>query len=324
MAPDSPFQRRLKRVLKPFIILALIAILVFDALGIMRPVEELLSHAEATYRIGKYNVSLYDILKGGLLLVVTFWITGWLNRLIDRRLTKLRILHPSSRALLAKIIQILLYVIAGFIALDVMGIDLTTLTVFGGALGIGIGFGLQKIASNFISGLILLMERAVKIDDMIEMADGTSGFVRKSSARYTLIELFNGREMMIPNEDFITGRVTNWTFSSKRGRIDIHIGVSYDADLEQVQKILLDAATEHPRCLRDPAPSCFLRGFGESSVNFMLMFWIGDITTGQYATQSEVLFTIWRKFREAGIQIPYPQREIRIRGNNTMVTGNAG
>ena len=194
-----------------------------------------------------------------------------------------------------------------------IGLDLTTLTVFGGALGIGLGFGLQKIASNFISGLILLLERSVEQDDLIELPDGTSGFVRRSSARYTLIETFDGKEILIPNEDFITNRVTNWTLSSTKARIQINLGVAYGSDIEQAQELILQAAREHPRCIEDPEPQCFLLNFGDSSVDFTLLFWVENVVDGRWAPQSEVMFAIWRKFREHGIEIPFPQRDLHIK-----------
>ena len=197
--------------------------------------------------------------------------------------------------------------------LDVLGIDLTAFAVVGGAIGIGIGFGLQKITSNFISGLILLFEKSVEEGDLIELNDGTIGYVRSTGARYTLIETFESREIMIPNEDFITNRVTNWTFSNSQGRIEINIGVAYGSDLDQVSEILINAAKEHPRCSKQPAADSFLVDFGDNSINFTLYFWVDDIVEGLKRPKSDVLFSIWRKFKDNNIEIPFPQRDVHIK-----------
>ena len=170
----------------------------------------------------------------------------------------------------------------------------------------------KKIASNFISGLILLVERAIEVGDLIELDGGTTGFVRKNSARHTLIETLEGREIMVPNEDFITNRVINWTYTNTKARIDIPVGVSYNSDLEVVQKLILEAALEHPLCSQDPQPNCFLRNFNSSSVDFLLLMWVDDVTQGRWAPQSEVMFSIWHKFKEHGIEIPYPQQDIHL------------
>jgi small-conductance mechanosensitive channel len=266
-----------------------------------------------TFEVGNVRISAYTVLRALAVLALVFWTTAIIVDVVDSRLEKLTKMRSTTRILVTKVFQIAIYVLAGLIALDMIGLDLTTLTVFGGALGIGLGFGLQKIASNFISGLILLLERSVEQDDLIELPDGTSGFVRRSSARYTLIETFDGKEILIPNEDFITNRVTNWTLSSTKARIQINLGVAYGSDIEQAQELILQAAREHPRCIDDPAPQCFLLNFGDSSVDFTLLFWVENVVDGRWAPQSEVMFAIWRKFREHGIEIPFPQRDLHIK-----------
>ena len=187
--------------------------------------------------------------------------------------------------------------------------------MFSGALGIGIGFGLQKITSNFISGIIILFEKTVQNDDLIELNDGTLGFLRNTGSRASLIETYDGKEVMVPNEDLITSKVINYTHSDTDSRIEITIGVSYSSDLNLVKKLILEAALEHPRTLKDPQPNCFLREFADSSVNFLLHFWIGDVDEGRFGPQSEVMFDIWNKFKENNIEIPFPQRDIHIKEN---------
>jgi len=216
--------------------------------------------------------------------------------------------------LVLKLAQIVIYLVAFLVGLDFVGIDLTTLTVFSGAVGIGLGFGLQKIASNFISGLILLMEKSIEEGDLIELSDGTFGYIRRASARYTLVETFDSKEILVPNEDLITSRVVNWTFSNSSARIEIELGVSYDSDIDLAHDLIIAAARENPRCAIAPEPACFLRSFGDSSVNFTLHFWVEDVTLGRWPTQSEVMFSIWRKFKDNGIEIPFPQRDLHIKG----------
>jgi len=266
-----------------------------------------------TYQVGNVRVSAYTILRAILVLALVFWTAAIIADIVDRRLGKIQRMRKTTRVLISKVFQITLYVLAGLIALDMIGLDLTTLTVFGGALGIGLGFGLQKIASNFVSGLILLLERSIEEDDLIELTDGTSGFVRRTNARYILVETFDGKEVLVPNEDFITDRVTNWTLSSAKARVDVPVGIAYGSDLDKAHDLILEAAQEHPLCLDEPKPYCFLREFGDSSINFLLIFWIGNVADGRWAPQSDVMFAIWRKFRDNGIEIPFPQRDLHIR-----------
>lgn len=311
-APSAPKKKSIRWV-PTAILFLLIAILFADYKGWLVDIQDTLDDPDFTYSFGRYQISAYIVLQSLLVITVILWLTYWLSRLIDRRIGRMKNIHPSSKLLAQKILAITLYVFAGLLAVNVIGIDLTSLTVIGGALGIGLGFGLQKVASNFISGLILLFERSVKVGDLIEMEDGTLGFVRRNSARYTLIETTNMREIMIPNEQFIIDKVVNWTLSNKQGRIDINIGVSYEADLEQVQRILLEAAAAHPSALTNPAPQCQLRNFGTYAVEFTLLIWISDVTLGRGNTQSEIMFDIWHRFKAAGIEIPYPKQELTIK-----------
>ena len=275
-------------------------------------IKEMFSAPQYTYQIGESEITAYLVMKSIVTAIVIFWLAAILSAFGERRIGNIRKIRASSRVLFTKIFQIAIYIVAFLVGMDVIGIDLTTLTVFSGAVGIGLGFGLQKIASNFISGLILLMERAIEVGDLIELDGSTTGFVRKNSARHTLIETLEGREIMVPNEDFITNRVINWTYSNTKARIDVPVGVSYNSDLELVQKLIIEAALEHPMCSKDPAPNCFLRNFNSSSVDFLLLFWVDDVTQGRWAPQSEVMFTIWRKFKENGVEIPFPQQDIHL------------
>lgn len=263
-------------------------------------------------QIGGTGISVYFLAKTAITLIVLFLVAGMLARFGERRIKETARIRTGHKALLVKALQIFIYFTAFIIGMDILDIDLTALAVFGGAAGIGIGFGLQKITSNFMSGLILLFEKSIENDDLIELADGTCGFIRHTGARYILIETFDGKEIMIPNEDFISSRVTNWTYSNKKCRIEIKTGISYSSPVEKAMKIMLETAREHPRSVNDPEPVCFLREFGESSINFLLFFWVADVTEGRYNAQSDVMLSIWKKFSENGIAVPFPQRDLHI------------
>lgn len=295
------------------IIILVVALVYASNVGYLDALREVLSNENFAFAVGEYKITIYSLLKGIFIVALLFWGTAIVSSFGEARINCMHHVKRNTKVLLTKIFQIILYVAAFLIGLNMLGIQLTALAVFGGALGIGIGFGLQKVTSNFISGMILLFERTINQDDLIELQGGFSGFVRRINARFTLIETFDGKEIMIPNEDFITSQVINWTYSNKNGRIEITVGVAHGSDLDKAQTLILEAATEHPRCMQDPSPACFLNKFGESSIEFLLYFWVSDVTEGRLGPRSEVMFSIWRKFRNAGIQIPYPQRDMHIR-----------
>jgi len=267
--------------------------------------------------IGSVTLTAGGFLKSILTILTFLWITSVISHYVKARIKKMRRIRANTKEILYKSFDISIYFVTGMLILNILGINLSTLTFIGGALGVGIGFGLQKITSNFISGIILLFEKSIEIDDLIEMDGGIYGFIRKLGSRFTLVETFEGKEILIPNEDFITNRVTNWTFSNKVGRIEIPVGVSYNSDLELVQKLMLDAAREYKSTVEDPSPKCYLREFGDSSVNFALLFFIDDVTPGRMEPQSDVMFAIWKKFKDNKIEIPFPQRDIHIKTDHT-------
>ena len=265
--------------------------------------------------IGTFHISLLNLINAAIILVIVFWIAGMLTRSLERFLRRSSSLSYTARELTVKFFRILFYFIAMLITLSALGVDLTAFAVFGGALGVGIGLGLQKITANFVSGITLLLEKSIKIGDLIEVAN-VSGNVRELNIRYALIETADGREVLIPNEELVSTRVTNWTYSNTQARIEIPVGVNYDADVNLVKRLLTEAAREHPKCLKKPEPSCFLRTFGDSSLNFLLIFWIANINDGKYAPQSEVMMSILVKFKQNNIDIPYPQRVTRVINEN--------
>jgi len=308
---------------KGFVLILMGALIAASYMGYLAPVEELLDSEKLTFRFIDFAVSPYKILKALTVVILFMWLASVLSDQFEKRMIKITSIRSSNRELITKAVTLIIYFLATVVALDIMGIDLTALTVIGGAIGIGVGFGLQKITSNFISGIILLAEKSVELDDLVELSDGTQGFVRHAGARYTLVETFDGKEVMVPNEDFITNRVINWTLTNTKGRVEIAVGVAYGSDLDKVKEILLEAASEHPRCSAEPKPQCFLDEFGDSSINFSLYFWVDDVTEGRREPKSDVQFAIWRKFQAAGVEIPFPQRDLHIKSGALPVEGKA-
>ena len=278
----------------------------------LQPVINFLDSETLSFSVGDVRLSVYLLAKALTIILMLFWLSSISLGFIENRVASIEFISSSNRVLLLKAIQFVIYFFLILFSFKLIGVDLTAFAVVGGAIGIGIGFGLQKITSNYISGVILLLEKTIENDDLIELNDGTFGFVRHNGARYTLIETFNGKEIMVPNEDFITNKVVNWTYSNKKGRVDIPIGVSYKSDIKKARELILEAAREHPRCTIEPEPECYLREYGDSSVNFLLLFWVDDVTEGRYKPQSEVMFSIWDKFKGNDISIPFPQRDIHL------------
>jgi len=301
--------RRTSAALIALIILTAMVLIYFDFL---EPVRQVLGSRKMTFRIAEHRLTVYQILTGVLSVIVMFWFASLVSSSLEKSVERISGLNPSNRTLLAKILQVSLYFVLFLIALDMFGINLSAFAVFGGALGVGIGLGLQKVTANFVSGVILLIEKVIKPGDLVEMAGGVGGFVRHIGIRHTRIETADGKEVMIPNEDFITGRVTNWTFSSRRGRVETRIGIGYGADLDVARNLMLETAAGHPRCCKFPPPTCYLQEFGEKSIVFSLFFWVDDVTDGRTEPRNDVLLGLWRKFQQQGIEFAQPtKRDVR-------------
>jgi small-conductance mechanosensitive channel len=259
--------------------------------------------------LGEVRLSLLLILKAVLLLIATIWVAVILGRYFDEQVQKSDELTPSIRVLIGKVAKFGLILVAGTIALSSVGIDLSAFTVFTGAVGLGLGFGLQKVISNFISGIIILLDKSIKPGDTISL-EGTFGWIRELRARFVSVVTRDGREYLIPNEDFITNRVVNWSFSDELVRLDVDFGVSYDADPHEVSKLAIEAAMTVGRVEDSRRPVCWLTGFGDSSLDFVLRFWIRDPQQGLTNVRGKVLLALWDTFKENNVNIPYPHREI--------------
>ncbi len=297
-----------------FQIIALIIALGLIAVSLMLPdsVSETLESGALSFTLGQYQLSLFKILQTLLIIGVALWAVKLLIRLADRSLSRFSQIRASSRLLMVRILQSVLYFVLFLVILSNLGIDLTALAIFSGTIGIGLGFGLQKIASNFISGLILTSEGAITVGDLLELNDGVIGFVRRIGARQILLEGLDNKEIMVPNEEFINTRVTNWTYSNHKARVDVRFGVAYGTDLPSVIKIVTDIANAHPLRSVDSDPSCHVTAFGDSSIDFILYFWIDEVIRGIVRTRSELLLSIWSAFKEHNIQIPFPQRDVHM------------
>ncbi|MDE0680006.1 MAG: mechanosensitive ion channel [Gammaproteobacteria bacterium] len=281
---------------------------IFDMLG---PTITILDSFKL--ELGKeFSLSLYEILTTALLLAVLISLASFASRVTERRLRDADWVTPTGRVLLNKTIRIGLFVFAILISISTAGIDLTALAVIGGAVGFGIGFGLQKVFSNLISGLILLMDKSIKPGDVITV-ENTYGWVNKLGARYVSIITRDGIEHLIPNETMITEPVSNWTHSDANTRLRIPIGVHYETDLELATRLGVEAAQSQSRVLGDPAPRCLVKGFGESAIDLEIRFWIQDADSGVSNIKSAVILEVWRLYQEHGIRIPYPQRDLHIK-----------
>ncbi|MDC0598475.1 mechanosensitive ion channel [Gammaproteobacteria bacterium] len=261
------------------------------------------------FSIGSFRVSLMLVAKIIFFLGLTLWISISLGNFLDRRLQRNDELAPGLRVLIGKVIRITLIIIAVLIALSGIGIDLTIFSVLSGAIGVGIGFGLQKVVSNFMSGLIILADRSIKPGDTISLGE-TFGWIRELRARFVSVVTRDGREYLIPNEDFITREVINWSFSDDLVRLDVPFGVDYSSDPHQVSALAIEAAGTVSRVVVEQAPVCWMTGFGDSSLDFVLRFWIRDPQKGMTNIRGQVLLALWDIFKANDISIPYPHRQL--------------
>jgi len=261
---------------------------------------------------GSLKLSLMAIIKGLLTLFILFWLAGLFSRLISEKIASANDLSPNVKVLLRKSISIGLYTTASLLALAVMGIKITALAVFGGAFGLGIGFGLQKVISNLVSGFILLLDKSVKPGDVIEIGN-TYGWINSLNLRYASVITRDNKEHLIPNEDFITNPVINWTYSNKILRVRVPFGISYQSDIHLATKLAEESAAATDRVVENPPPRCILEDFAESSIQFELRFFIEDPQNGVGILRSEVLKRIWDTFAENDIKFPFPQRDVHLR-----------
>jgi len=286
-------------------------------LGVTDDIQVILESAT----IPVLEISLWQVLTGLIAVGVLLWVALKLGNILDSRIQKTEDLTPSLRVLLGKITRISLMVFAVLLGMQLLSINLTALTVLSGAVGVGIGFGLQKVVSNFISGIIILLDQSIKPGDTITLGE-TFGWVRELRARFVSVITRDGREYLIPNEDFITTQVVNWSFSDKFVRLDVPFGVSYNSDPHEVIRLAKEAAGSIDRVdSRYNPPVCWMTEFGDSSINFLLRFWIDDPQRGLTNIRGTVLLALWDTFKENDINIPFPHREVIMRTPVTVEQG---
>ncbi len=274
--------------------------------------------------IGNIHLSLYFLIKAAIFGGLFFWIGRMTSEAGRNVIEKQEEIDRGLRELIARAFEIGLYFIIFFLLMQVLGIDLTALAILGGAVGVGLGFGLQQIAANFISGIIVLLERSFVIGDYVELEDGPAGIVKKINTRSTVLETFDGKEIIVPNERFITQRFINWTHDDPRQRYEVDFMVSYETDLHKVPPVVEEAVLKHPRVLREPEmPDCELREFGEYGVKFAVEFWVEGLDDGPNKFSSDVLFLVWDALRENDIRIPYPRREVMLLNEARLEKGRA-
>ncbi len=293
-----------------FIAITAWTIAALNIFGMLDPVAKLLD--SWSFSLGELRISPLTIIKAALSLWLALWLANGLATLVERRLERSQEIAPSMRVLGSKLTRIALVTAAILIGLSAVGIDFTALAVFSGALGVGLGFGLQKIFSNLVSGVILLMDKSIKPGDVIAI-DDTFGWINHLGLRYTSVITRDGTEHLIPNEDLITQRVENWSYSDDLVRLRIPIGISYNSDPRLAIKLCVEAASMVPRVQLQPEPRCQLKGFGDSSVDLELRIWINDPPQGRANVISDVMLEVWDRFHENGIEIPFPQRDLHVR-----------
>ncbi|GAA4774495.1 hypothetical protein GCM10023219_22440 [Stakelama sediminis] len=264
------------------------------------------------FSIGKRRLSLLSIAMIAMGAVMLFAAVRLANRIIANSVAKAKSFDPAQKLLVQKLAGIAVLVVAFFVGIDFLQIDLTTFAVFSGALGLAVGFGMQKTVGNLIAGIILLMDRSIKPGDVIVVGD-SFGWVNKIGVRAVSVVTRDGKEHLIPNENLMTQEVENWSYSNRNVRVRIPVGVSYNSDLKLAQELMLQAAGDSPRVLKNPKPNVWLAGYGDSSVDHEVLVWINDPEGGVGNVRSDVLNRLWYLFKDNDIEIPFPQRDVHVK-----------
>lgn len=305
-----------KRMLRPIVQWTAVPIAVLYVFGWL---DEVIAYLETIdVSIGNISFSAYGLARVVIFGSILFWLGRVSSHAGKTLIRKQDELDAGTRELFAKLFEAVLYMIVFVLLLNVMGVNLTALAVFGGALGVGLGFGLQSIASNFISGIILLLDRSLTVGDHIELEDGRSGVIVSMNMRSTTMETFDGKIIVVPNETFITTTFTNWTHNNQKQRYPINFQVAYGTDLEKLFDVVRKAVASHPQVLSgddipiEERPDAEIAGFGESGIDILVEFWMEGIDDGKNRVGADLLFMIWKALRENGIEIPFPQREVKI------------
>lgn len=270
------------------------------------------------FSVGHQSFNLWMLVHGSVIVCLTLLGALWIASLIEGRLMAAREMDGNMREVLARLTKAFLLVVALLLSLTLVGIDVTALSVFSGALAVGLGFGLQKIASNYVSGFIILLDRSIRLGNLVSVDDKTTGTVTQITTRYTVLHTLNGTEVIIPNEYLVSNMVRNLSFTDTRIRVAVSVQVAYDAEIEKAMSLMIAAARLQTRVLADPEPAVLLTAFADSGISLELGFWVSDPETGTGGVRSDISLAILKSFREQGIEIPFPQREVRILGLSSV------
>ncbi|MBT54202.1 MAG: mechanosensitive ion channel protein MscS [Mameliella sp.] len=291
--------------------LILLPVMALYTLGLLDAATDRLN--ELTVSLGNIEFTAMAVIRGLIAGSILFWLGRWSNDQTGAYIHKQEEMRPATRQIAAKAAEFAIFGLAFMLLMNIVGIPLTSLAVMGGAIGVGLGFGLQKIASNYISGIILLLEGQATVGDYVELDNGQTGTIVKTTARAMILETYDGRWIVVPNEDFITTRIINYSDQGSANRYEADFSVSYKTDINLVPAIVEAAVAQHPGVLDLPyPPDCELRGFGDSGVDFAVEFWVNGIDDGPNKYTSDVLFLIWNALKDNGIEIPYPHRVVEL------------
>ena len=304
------------RVMAATLLWLVIPLVGLHLVGLLAPLIGILESIDLN--VGSIHVSLYGVIRA----VLFGWLLFWLGRVSNSTgqdiIRRQQQLDLRTREVAAKLLQVAIVGVVFVLLLQVMGVNLTALAVFGGAVGVGLGFGLQAIASNFISGIIILLDRSVSVDDYIQLADGRTGFVRELNMRSTTLETFDGKDIMVPNEKFIVESFTNWTHKNKRQRYRVDFSVAYHSNIRDLVEIIKKVVASHPQVISGDAvpleerPDCEIDSFGDSGINMFVEFWMDGVDDGRNRVGGDLLLMILEALQEHGFEIPFPQREVRV------------
>jgi small-conductance mechanosensitive channel len=302
-------QNSIIRSLENLISISIWFLFLLQIVGILPQIIDALDNI--TFKIGAQKLSLLVMIQAVFAIFIAILVAMTISKFIENKLLKTSQLDPNARVMLGKVFRIFLYFVAVVVSLSSIGINLTFLSVLGGAFGVGLAFGLQKIASNYVCGFIILMDKSIHIGDILLVGEHY-GVVTLIRSRYTVLRKLDGIEVIIPNETLISENIINHSFSDRKARISIEVQISYKSSVDKAFEIMLNAAKSEKRVLKDPEPATYLRGFGDSGIDLLLSFYIVDPEEGSWGLKSDINRKIWKKFQEEGIEIPYPYRTVEI------------
>ena len=304
------------RNLARLIIFTVVPLMILNTLGVLD--QAIAALAQYQLALGNIQLSLYDVLRVAYFGVLLFWFGRISNRLGKQKIREQKNLDNVTKEVVAKLFEVAVFILIFLVLLNILGINLTTLAVIGGAVGVGIGFGLQSIASNFISGLIILLDRSLTIGDYIELDDGRSGLIRELNLRAVTLETFDGKDIVVPNDVFFTESFTNWTHKNERQRYAIDFAVAYSTDLDRLFPLVKTMLANHPMVLSGEAyeyeeqPDIEIAGFGDNGIDLHIEFWMEAIDDGKYRVGGDLLYDLWKLMKQEGFEFPFPQREVRM------------